>query len=139
MRMSSTATTSVTLLVDLATIIPVLPGKLYSAKVSYRADGTARQCRVLIEWFRNNSSLISTSAGGFLTSFTTQYREMSVSGVAPDEATRCRIVLSIEGVAVQNEGHFVDRVQFAEGDTTVPWVDPAVSGLVLTGSGVRFS
>lgn len=138
MRVSSTTTTTITLAVD-SVLIPVNKGKLYTAKASYRADGTARSCRLLIQWYREDSAYIGQTNSPPLTNFTTAFREMIVSGVPPAEASSARVLVAIDGVAVQNEGHFVDKAQLSEGDATVPWVDPSNSGLVLTGSGVRFS
>ncbi len=111
----------------------------YAAKAFFRADGTVRLCRILIDWLREDFSRISTIAGPTLANFTTAFREISVAGIAPAETSFASIVPAVDGVAVSGEGHFVDKVQLAEGDATLGWADPSNPGLVLTGSGVRIT
>lgn len=130
------ATVATTLQVVTTAKYSVIRGRSYSAKASFRSPAVSRNCRVQIQWLREDDSVISTSDSGPFPGFLSVFRELTVRGISPAEAVAARISLVIDSAGA-NEDHYVDKVQFAEGDASVPWINPDVPGLVLTGSGVR--
>jgi hypothetical protein len=100
------------------TTVSVIPGKSYTAKISFRTAVTARSCSARILWMNAASGFVSASVGTSVGDTTSGWTEGTVTGVAPATAAYGRIEAYIDAV-VAGEEHFIDRISLAE--TPVVW------------------
>jgi hypothetical protein len=100
------------------TTVPVIPGKSYTAKISFRTALTARSCSARILWMNAASGFVSASVGTSVGDTSSGWTEGIVTGVAPATAAYGRIEAYIDAV-VATEEHFIDRISLVE--TPVVW------------------
>lgn len=100
---------------------PLVGGKEYTVKASFRAAVTPRSCQVKLWWYDNTNTFISAGNSGTVTDSTSAWSEVSSAGLvsfkAPANAVAGVVVLTVQN-AVAGEVHYVDRVSLVEAAST---------------------
>jgi hypothetical protein len=100
------------------TTAPVVPGKAYTIKASFRAAAVARTCSTEIRWYQSDGTTAITSVAGTGSADTTSgWTEVTVTAVAPALAAYARVRPRI-AAALLNEVHYVDRISLVESAAT---------------------
>jgi hypothetical protein len=105
--------------------VPVRGGQQYTATAEFRAATVGRQCGVLLEFYRADASLISSTAGPLVSDSTSAWTRAVLTAAAPVDATQVVVRLQVTGVAV-DEVHQADKLGLWPG-ADQPW---SVGGLV---------
>lgn len=109
--------------------MPVTPGRLYTASLSFRAVTAARDTQLFINWFDAAGAYISTVTGTVVPDSTTAWVRPSVQDVAPANAAYGQVVPKVLAAGA-GEVHWVEGLLFEAGDlgpffdgTTAPIAD----------------
>lgn len=91
--------------------VPVVAGEVYTAVASFRADATARTCRVDVVWYDAAGSVLSTTVGSTLAdavgSWTT---DVATIATAPLSAAFAAVKVVVLAAGGASELHYVDTI-----------------------------
>lgn len=119
LSMTATNAGPATMAAQTSTSWPVVAGKSYTFKASFRAAATPRNVAVQINWLNAASTYLSTTTGASTPDTTTGWTEVTVTGVAPATAALALPVLYIPATPVVGEVHYADRMSLVE--TAAVW------------------
>lgn len=109
LRLTRSATGGFTAFSDFET---VTPGLFYVGSAWARTAVTTRLCQAFLYWYDASDVFIELTNGGFIFD-TTTYQYVQVTGSAPGNAAKCRLVIGWANSAV-SEIHYIDTVSIED-------------------------
>ena len=109
----------------------IVPGRSYTASVSYKADTGTAEVRCYMEFFNVSNVSISSSyvalAGNNGTGVTRRY---ALTATAPALAARAKIYLSSPASVASSNNIEISRVKLEKSSVATPWNDDATDALL---------
>ena len=94
--------------------VPATAGQTYTFAVYIKSAATARTANVAIIWRDGGGSGLATTTGGNVTTSTSGWTRVLVTGVAPAGTANAQPVVTIKS-SVASEVHYIDCLGFWEG------------------------
>ncbi|MDH6625731.1 hypothetical protein M2271_003542 [Streptomyces sp. LBL] len=95
--------------IGLAARVTVTPGAEHWACASVFPPGVGAMSRIEIRWYTAGGSLISTSAGPYVTASAATWHQVGAVGTAPANAAKADVVIR-PNASVANQSWFADRI-----------------------------
>lgn len=119
---ATVATTATSVKAQPSTTVPVVPGKMYTAKANWKVDAAVaspQAARIAINWRDAAGAIItSTTGSNTATLSSASWTEATVSGVAPTLAVTAGLEPTIGGTPAIGDKYYMDRVSIVETPAT---------------------
>lgn len=103
--------------------ITAAPGQPYTFSAYVCTSGTGRTARAVLQWRRADGTVVISASDGTLVSTTsTEWRRVTVTGFAPAGATHVLPYIAIIGTT-NGQNHFIDCAMLHEGTEAVEYFD----------------
>lgn len=103
--------------------VAVSPGVNYTIRASMKSAVSARSIRLNISWRTSGGAWISSVSSDTITSSTSAWQVLAVSGTAPTNAAYLRVEPYVVGTAAASEVHWTDKVAAYQSSMFGPQAD----------------
>jgi len=105
-------------------------GSNYTASMYVKSAATSRDAQIRLDWY-NGASLLSTTSGTSVSTSTSAWTRVSVTGTAPLNTTAVVATVRIISAAT-SEVHYFDAALLEQSDTLNPYFDGSTGQLLTT-------